>query len=207
MNFIIFGASGGTGQLLTAQALSHDHRVTAFVRDPASLSAEPNLTIVQGDVANYEGVRAALAGRAFDVVFSTLGSRNRGKDRLTTVGTGHLVRAMRETGHTRLLALSSLGVADAFSSWLTRRIIVGFFLKELHEDMKGLEQVVRESDLDYTLVRPSRLLNSPFTGAYRVATSPPAKRLNTISRTDVAHFMLRVAEKGEFRRTAVAIGY
>ncbi|MCY7352837.1 MAG: SDR family oxidoreductase [Cytophagaceae bacterium] len=206
MNYLIFGASGATGQILTAQALN-DHRVTAFVRDPASLQPKPNLTLAQGDVTDYESVRAALNGQTFDVVFSALGSRHRGKDRLNTVGTGHIVRAMRATGHTRLIVLSSLGVADAFNSWFTRKILVGFLLKEPHEDTRGMEKAVRESGLDYTLVRPPRLLNSPFTGAYRVATSPPAKRLNQIARADVAHFMLRVAEKGEFNRTAVAIGY
>lgn len=207
MNLLVFGASGQTGQLLVGQALGMGHRLTAFVRDPAQFKPEKGLILATGDVTDYQTVRAAMEGNTFDAVLSALGSRKFGKDLLTSVGTNHVIRAMRATGHRRLVALSSLGVAEEFNSWFTRKIIVGIFLKQPHEDTKAMEAFVRESGLDYTLVRPPRLLNGPFIGEYRVATVPPRTRLTTITRTDVAQFMIRVAETGEFSREAVAVGY
>ena len=53
MNLIIFGASGGTGKLLTQQALQNGYNVTAFVRSPENFPLKhPNLKVKKGDILN-----------------------------------------------------------------------------------------------------------------------------------------------------------
>jgi uncharacterized protein YbjT (DUF2867 family) len=60
-----------------------------------------------------------------------------------------------------------------------------------------MEDVLRDSGLDWTIVRPPRLTDRPLTGTYRVAYGQNLRGGFFISRADVAHHMLRVLEQPE----------
>src|SRR3954468_14182249 len=74
MKLLVFGATGGTGRALVEQALQQGHEVTAFVRNPAKVTAKhEKLKVVKGNVTDCHSVGAAVAGQ--DAVFSALGVR------------------------------------------------------------------------------------------------------------------------------------
>ncbi len=70
-----------------------------------------------------------------------------------------------------------------------------------------MEDAVRASDLDWTLVRPPRLVDKPLTGAYRTAINANLRRGMVISRADVAHLMLAAVDRPETVRAAVGVAY
>ncbi len=71
-----------------------------------------------------------------------------------------------------------------------------------YADLARMEEVLRESDLDWTVVRPPRLTDRSVTGTYRTAYGQNIRRGVFVSRADVAHYMLRALDQPEtFRRT------
>ena len=193
MNIVIFGASGATGQHLVSQALKEGHVITTFVRNQAKLTlAHERLKIVQGDVSNYKQVEEAIQNQ--QAVMSTLGvSVTLKHDPAVVQGVQYIVKAMEKTGLKRLVYLPTFGVSEnrAELGLLAHRIMP-LILGEEFTDHDLKEAIIRNSKLEYTIVRASRLTNGPVTGKYRhgerVRFNPV---LSPVSRADVAAFMLR----------------
>jgi putative NADH-flavin reductase len=61
-------------------------------------------------------------------------------------------------------------------------------------DSSAMERIFRESELDWTIVRPPRLTNKPYTGKYRVREGHLPRFGLTISRADVADFLVKTVE-------------
>jgi putative NADH-flavin reductase len=207
MRIFILGATGGIGRELVDQALRRGHRVTAFVRAPRKLGApHEGLTIVQGDPVSAEAMSASLAGH--DAVLSALGPPGPGRTTIVSAGARAAVAAMGKGGVRRLLIV---GVAvlfeDAgFVAALLRRTL----LRNIAADSAEMERIVRASDLDWTIVRPPRLTNGPMTRRYAVREDhlPPASGgMATVSRGDVAHFLLDEVEHPAHVRRVVGMAY
>jgi uncharacterized protein YbjT (DUF2867 family) len=75
----------------------------------------------------------------------------------------------------------------------------------MYADLVRMEDVLRESGLDWTVVRPVRLTGKPVTGRYRTAFGQNVRRGLFISRADVANYMLRVIGEPETFRQTVGI--
>ncbi|MBV8529036.1 MAG: NAD(P)H-binding protein, partial [Candidatus Dormibacteraeota bacterium] len=106
MKLTIFGATGGIGSQLVAQALAAGHSVTAVVRDPSRVI--PGARAVQADLMHAddsEALRDAVAGA--DVVISTLGPRSVADIGIASAGTRAIVSAEKSTGVCRLLVISA----------------------------------------------------------------------------------------------------
>ncbi len=192
MKLLIFGSTGGTGKELLKQALDQGHAVAAFARDPAKLDdiEHPSLQLVRGDVLDPAAVEGAVGGQ--DAVFCAIGA---GAERTTLRedGTRNIVQAMEKTGVKRLICQSSLGVGDSRANlpFFTKYIVVPFFLRHAFADHERQEAVVKQSALDWTIVRPPHLKDGPRTGAYRHGFTTSDKGIKGhISRADVADFML-----------------
>jgi putative NADH-flavin reductase len=193
MKLLIFGSTGGTGRELVKQALDQGHGVTAYARDPAKIEdlQHPSLKVVSGDVLDPAAVESAVAGQ--EAIFSTIGA---GAERTTLreEGTQNTVEAMQRTGVKRLISLSSLGVGDSRANlpFFTKYVIVAVFLRHAFADHERQEAVVRQSSLDWTLVRPPHLKDGPRTGVYRHGFPATDRQIKGwISRADVADFMLK----------------
>jgi putative NADH-flavin reductase len=197
MKLVIFGASGGTGQHLVRQALAQGHTVTAFARRPESILAAPSpgLTVVPGDVHDAAAVSAVIAGQ--DAVLSGLGARNLGRSDLLKVGVRNILAGMAAHGVKRIIVLGASGAgADAgqylgAGTRLLLKLISATILREPFRSQREQENQLEASATDYTIVRPPRLLNGPFTGHYRVQEDGLPPGGVTIDRADVADFMLR----------------
>jgi putative NADH-flavin reductase len=197
MKLVIFGASGGTGQHLVQQALAQGHTVTASARHPDSILAAPSpgLTVVQGDVHDAAAVSAVIAGH--DAVLSGLGARTLGRSDVLHVGVGNILAGMAAHGVRRIIVLGASGAAEDAGQHLgagTRlmlKVISATVLREPFRSQREQERQLEASAMDYTIVRPPRLLDGPFTGRYRVQEDGLPSGGVTINRADVADFMLR----------------
>jgi putative NADH-flavin reductase len=207
MQIAVFGATGRTGIPLVRQALDRDHEVVAFVRTPDKLQLEDDaLSVVQGDVYSGENVAEAIAG--VDAVVSVLGQTDDGPDDLLTVAGDRIMTAMAEAGVTRFVTLVGAGVRTEGESVSLSGKVVGGMLKllarEVLEDAKAHVEQVRESDLDWTVVRAPRLTDGEGTGSYRAGDI--ALGFDSIARADVARFMLDCLENGWHVRELPKVG-
>ena len=76
--------------------------------------------------------------------------------------------------------------------YLVKPLARGTFMRHVNADMIGAEEQIRESGLDWTIVRPPRLTNEPATGAYRTAIDQNLSRGLTVSRADLAAYLLAI---------------
>lgn len=206
MRLIVFGATGGTGRQCVDQALAQGHHVTAVVRRPEAMTAQhANLTIVQGDITDAAAVDRAVAGH--DVVLSALGTR--GGPAVLPEGTRHILAAMRTHGIRRAIWVSSFGVGDSLQQmgWLAQTIIVRGFLRKAIAEKEIQEQIIMADDSDWIIARPGGLTDGALTGTYRVTGSGDKVGQPSISRADVADFMLKNLTDGRYVRKAVGLTY
>lgn len=190
LQLLVLGATGRTGRALLLQAVERGHRVTAFVRAPEKLGMFREIVAVrQGDPRNAEDLRRALAGH--DAVVSVLGAPATGRTTLLRDCARSLINAMETEGLRRLLVVSA---AVLFKGRVLAALLRNTFLRHVAEDAAEMERYVMSSDLEWTIARPPRLTNGLLTGGYRVTVGglPPGRR--SVSRADLAHFLLGEAE-------------
>jgi putative NADH-flavin reductase len=201
MRLFILGATGGIGRALIAQGRERGHQVTAFVRSPQKLAPREGLTIRRGDPRNAAELAAALSGH--DAVLSSLGPPGTGPTTIIRDASRNSVAAMQSAGVRRLLIVSAaLLFEDAgFLAALLRRTL----LRHVAEDCAAMEDVVTASGLDWTIVRPPRLTNGPITRRYNIADGRMPRGGFTVSRADVADFLLDELERGEHRGQIVGM--
>ena len=151
-------------------------------------------------------VAAAVPGH--DAVISALGQARpspAGHD--LHPGTGYIIAAMKATGVSRLIWISSHGVGDArgHSGFLFERIFVPWRLRAEFADKERQEALVTASDLDWTIIRPARLTNGPATRRLQAQPRLPVTIRDSISRADVAQFVLGELKTGTHLLTAPTI--
>lgn len=192
MKLTIFGASGRTGIPLVEQALAVGHDVVAFVRDPARLPIQhERLQIVQGDATDAAAVEQAVAGA--DAVLSALGQSKGAPKDMQTVATRNIIAAMNKHGTRRLVSLTGAGVRapqdqpKLFDHLI--RLALKTFNGDVLKDAQGHAEAIRNSDLDWVIVRGPMLTEGAHTGNYRVGWVG-VNTSSRIARADVADFML-----------------
>jgi len=205
MKLAIFGATGKTGIELVKQALEQGHAVTAFVRDSARLGIEDErINFVTGDV--YDPVSVAQAIQGQDAVICALGAGSSlKKTTVRTTGTMNIIKGMKEHKVDRLMVVTAMGVGE---SWDTLSPFNKFFfatlLKSSRADHETQEAAVKESGLDWTIVRPSGLTDTPRTSVYDVGENILAKT-SKIARSDVADLILKELGQNTLIGKAVTI--
>ena len=205
MKLAIFGATGKTGIELVKQALDKGHTVTAFVRDAARLVIEnERLTLVTGDAFDPTSVAQATQGQ--DAVICALGAGSElKKTTVRTTGTINIISGMQKNNVKRLTVVTAMGVGE---SWDTLSLFNKFFfatlLKSSREDHETQESAVRESGLDWTIIRPSGLTDTPLSESYAIGENIPSKT-SRIARADVAHAIIKDIHDNAFVNKAVTI--
>jgi putative NADH-flavin reductase len=189
MNLANFGATGGTGRQLVDQALEEGHAVTVLVRNPAVFPLQhERLSLVEGDVRDRARVEAVVTGQ--DAILSALGTNQRGPTTLCTDGIERILTAMAHARVRRLLVVSAYGAAESHHRNLYN-LLLWTTLKEKMLDKERMEDLIKHSDVDLTLVRPSRLSDGPRTQQYQSSSDLRMHITSRISRVDVAAFMLQ----------------
>ncbi len=137
-------------------------------------------------------VERALAGQ--DAAICVLGSGKKLKSTIRSEGTEQIVRAMEKVGMRRLICLSTLGTGESWGNldFYWKYVMFGFILRQVFADHERQEALVRNSTLDWTIVRPGALTDGPLTGDYRHSFPSTDRDITLqISRADVADFILK----------------
>ena len=213
MKILILGISGRTGQLVAEEAIKRGHKVAGISRNPAGMTLK-EAEIMQGTPYNIETVRHAIEG--CDAVISTLnlfpaaqGLFKKIKTPLDfmSVSIKNTVAAMQERGIRRIVLMTAVGVGGS-SNQLP---VVFSFLKSIsnirfvYADHERQEQILENSGLDWTIVRPVGLNDKNDNLSVSSDIDGSVKIKPIISRNAVAHFILCCIENGQFVRQKPSI--
>jgi len=211
LNILVIGANGGIGKQAVEIALQAGHKVIALLRNPAKLAiTHPNLQIIKGDVMSPETFEDYLEGK--DAVISALGTNTIRKPTiLYSEGNKNLLKAMKKKGVRRafFILASAIEISPVLPFYvrLAEKYIVQKILRHMYDDLLLMEDIIKETDIDWTIMRPPRLTDKPATGKYRFAINSFLKNCLSISRADVAHFMINNITNEATYRTTIEIGY
>lgn len=212
MKIAIFGASGATGKLLTERCLAAGYSVAALVRRPESFARRDRVRVVQGSAFDLARVRETVEGA--DVVLSALGARSLKKEDVLERAVPLIVAAMKETGVRRIIALGSAGALPdslkkqpAWRRWIVENIVYKTMLKWPVASQISQYTMLSASGLDWTMVMPPMLTNSVGRGVYRIDGEALPRNGSSISREDVAEFMMQQIAAREWVGKGVYISY
>ena len=204
MKLLVLGATGPTGREVVSQAIELGHEVTAFARRPEGVTQK--VRVIQGDaMRDPYSIAEALQGQ--EAVVSALGL---GKvlipNRFTERTISNIVPAMERAGVKRLVWMSSFGVGDtARAAPLPMRLAYSTLLYAVFRDKEVGEAELRKSALDWTIVYPTTLTDGPKTASYRAGEELKLEGMPSISRADVAHFMLHEVGANAYVRRGVVL--
>jgi uncharacterized protein YbjT (DUF2867 family) len=198
MKVVVFGATERLGGLLVAGALGRGHTVTAFgparpaPTGPAKDPAGGRLQTVPGDLVEGAAVAAAVAGHDA-VLYALEPPSGRGPTTRASQGMRNVVRAMSDGGVRRLICLSIGGpgterVGDP--PGLVKRLFRASPPSGALADLRKTEVTVRQSGLDWTIVRAARLTDDEGRHRHRTGPGYALPHGTKIARADVAEFML-----------------
>lgn len=201
MKLAVFGATGPTGRNFVEQAVAKGHDLRALVRPTSTAPDGTDATV--GDVLDAEAVAATIAGT--DAVVCILGLP-KGEGTVISQGTANIIQAMQTAGTNRLVAVTVHGLNDSKDdAGFFGKVIMAKLLKSRFEDRARQEQLIFDSPLDYTVVRPARLIDGERTGSYDLEPHLKTGMSAKVRRADVADALLDVLESAKFPRQAVSI--
>jgi uncharacterized protein YbjT (DUF2867 family) len=191
MKIAVFGSTGGNGRLVVADAIRRGHQVTAFARDASALADVAGLAeAVEGDGRDWVAVEKAIAGQGAVVV--TVSGRGRGG---TDVGAGiarTVTAAMESLGVSRLVAASAYGMV-ATRPYILAGVIRRIFAREF-ADQAAADAIITSSDLDWTILRGTRLTARQASGPARRSTELFSGGPYSLSRSAFAAALVDLAE-------------
>ena len=203
MRVLVCGATGNIGRITVDKALKAGHEVTAFARSPEKLEVEENLYKAQGDVMDADSVAAAMANQ--EAVLATFGAPPNWQNitsvpDLCTIGTRHIIDAMKQHGVKRLICMTGIGAGDSkgHGRFVFDNLILPIMLGRIYVDKNRQEHEVMQSNLDWIVVRPTELSDDPERGEYRILTDLEGEKAKTISRADVADFLVQQIESDRY---------
>jgi putative NADH-flavin reductase len=189
---LILGATGPTGRHIVSQAVSRGYDVTLLVRSPEKAADMKGAHIVVGDARDETMLRQAVKGR--DAVISALGTPASPFREVTLLSTATraLVSAMKAEHVSRLVAITGLGAGDSagHGGFLFDKLIFPVLLRKVYADKDRQEAIIKGSDLAWTIVRPSILNDKPRHDTIQAIVNLDQFRGGSISRENVATFVL-----------------
>ncbi|SDI85018.1 Putative NADH-flavin reductase [Frankineae bacterium MT45] len=194
----MFGATGLTGREVVRIAHERGHRVIAAARSAADMSWPAGVEAAAVDILDPARVTNVLRAADAAVVAVGIGT-TRGPTTVYSAGVEHVLGAMSELGVRRMSVVSAApaGPRDALprSQRMLARILDQFF-GETYRDMQRMETALQGSDIDWTCLRPPRLVNNREPG-YRLSSRPLG---GSVGRTGLAAACLDVLDDTTFRR-------
>lgn len=198
MRIALFGSTRGVGRQILERAGEEGFGVKALARNIQSLPEIPGVELVEGNVLDPGAVFRAATG--CDAVVIALGNTKQNPDYVVSSGTEIILQVMKKLGISRVVAVSSLGVGDS------KDAVPGFFkllmktvLKKTMLDKERQEALLRDSGLDWTIVRPAGLVDGEPSGSARWGTGPDVNT-SRVTRSDVALFVLHELQNAEYLR-------
>lgn len=208
MKIAVFGGTGRVGQSLVPRLQADGHAVSVLTRNPEKLpNGWDEVRAIGGDATDPASVQQTLAGH--DMVYCLLGAPKDDASKLRTRGTATIVKAMQAEGISRIICVSSLGAGDSLAQlpWYFRWFVRGIIMRKPLQDHDEQEKLLQQSELDWTIVRPSYMTDDPAQGyAHGPSTEIGKQALNyKVPRADVADFLARDAVDTETVKRALWI--
>jgi putative NADH-flavin reductase len=195
MKLAILGATGATGLEIVGQATARGHSVTAIVRSPDRLREfDHRITVRQANLLDSAELEQVLRGS--DAIVTGFGPRilpSKAEAHLLERFARAVTKAMVRARVRRVVVES---VAPLFKgSMIPPWNLLGTLLfPALLRDAAAMEKIFQESELDWTMVRPPRLTDKPYTGKYRIQEGQLPRFAFQASRADVADLMIKAVE-------------
>lgn len=208
MKVVVLGATGRTGRRVVKRALDDGHQVTGIARTPSKLDlTHDSLDVKQGDTLDYDSFAGLLDGQ--DAVISTIGKESYlSRVTLYSESITNIVRAMKDHGVFRLIAISSGGTYprwDQNNAIFYEVLIKRILLRGEYQDMRRMESIIQDSDLAWTIVRPSGLSDDEGSGNYRTKVGYSFAERSTTTRDDLAEFIVDELTADQFVQDGVAV--
>jgi len=199
MRVVVLGAAGQLGREVVRALVARGHTVGAAVRRPPDPALPSSVEIRIADARNKSEARAAISG--FDAVVNVIGGGTLRRNDVASTTSAVAVPVAQEVGVKRYIAMSAGMVA---LDWpLFTYVLRPLIFRHILGEHRRVEEIVRASVLDWTIVRPSALANRPPTGY--VASFELQRRAFVTARSDVAAFIADELEGGKYIRKAVFI--
>jgi uncharacterized protein YbjT (DUF2867 family) len=204
---LVLGATGGTGRSIVSQARARGYDVTVLARSAEKAGDLKGAQLVLGDARDEATLRRALKGK--EAVISALGTPASPFREVTLLSTATraLVNAMKLEQVSRLVCITGIGAGDSrgHGGFLFDKLIYPLILSKVYADKNRQETIVRGSGLDWVLVRPSVLNDKSKRDSVRALTDLSDFHGGTISRGNVASFVLDQVRDGAWLHRAPLI--
>jgi putative NADH-flavin reductase len=196
MNITIIGASGGIGLEALKIGLNRKHSVTTLSRSGIEIAAKESFKMIIGDATNKTDLKNAIQNA--EAIIVTLGTvKNTKSTSLFSDFAKLMVEIHRENKiNVPFIFVTGFGAGESknYVSWLIK-LFLKYLLKDVYADKTKMEEIITSSDMNWTVVRPGRLLDKELTEKYRVENKLfKGINIGGINRADVADFLIKQAE-------------
>lgn len=205
LKILVLGGTSGIGLELVKLALERGHLVTATSRHPENLTlTHDNLANVEGDVMNAGRMAELVAGK--NIIVSAIGiGPTRDPVSVYSRGIENVLAAIPARYNTKLITITGIGAGDSrgHGSFFYDNIFWPLALKTAYEDKDRQEQLLKQSETNWTIVRPGFLIDEPASLRYRIVEHMEGVTSGKISRADVAHFIMAASEQNLYEKATV----
>jgi putative NADH-flavin reductase len=207
MNITIIGASAGIGLETVKRGLDRNHSITTLSRSGIEIEEKKSLKVILGDATNKADLLSSIQNA--DAIIVTLGtSKNMNATTLFSDFAQLMVEIHKENKiDIPIIFVTGFGAGESknYVPWLVK-MFLKYFLKDVYADKTKMEEIITNSDLNWTVVRPGRLFDKELTEKYRIENKL-FKGINVggINRADVADFLIKQAEKQTELKKYIAI--
>jgi putative NADH-flavin reductase len=192
----IIGASGGLGLETVKRGLDRNHSITTLSRSEIKMEENKLLTMLLGDATNKAALLNSIQNA--EAIIVTLGtSKNMKSTTLFSDFAKLIVEIQRENKiNIPFIFVTGFGAGESknYVSWLIK-LFLKYLLKDVYHDKTKMEEIITHSNLNWTVIRPGRLLDKELTEKYRVENKLfKGINIGGINRADVADFLIKQAE-------------
>jgi putative NADH-flavin reductase len=207
MNITIIGASAGIGLEAVKRGLDRNHSITTLSRSDIEIEEKKSLKVILGDATNKADLLSSIQNA--DAIIVTLGtSKNMNATTLFSDFAQLMVEIHKENKiDIPFIFVTGFGAGESknYVPWLVK-MFLKYFLKDVYADKTKMEEIITNSDLNWTVVRPGRLLDKELTEKYRIENKLfKGINIGGINRTDVADFLIKQAEEQTELKKYIAI--
>ena len=207
MNIAIIGASAGIGLQTVIRGLNRNHSITSLSRSEIEIEEKKSLKMILGDATNKADLLNSIQNA--DAIIVTLGARKNMKSTTLFSDFAKLIVEIHTENKIEipLIFVTGFGAGESknYVPWLVK-MFLKYLLKDVYADKTKMEEIITNSDMNWTVVRPGRLLDNGLTEKYRIEnTLFKGINIGGINRADVADFLIKQAEKQTELKKYIAI--
>ena len=207
MNIAIIGASAGIGLQTVIRGLNRNHSITSLSRSEIEIEEKKSLKMILGDATNKADLLNSIQNA--DAIIVTLGTSKDMKSTTLFSDFAKLIVEMHIENKIEipLIFVTGFGAGESknYVPWLVK-MFLKYLLKDVYADKTKMEEIITNSDMNWTVVRPGRLLEKGLTEKYRIEnTLFKGINIGGINRADVADFLIKQAEKQTELKKYIAI--